>query len=322
MADKPSEESVASAGVPGGAGARLVYVMPEKFGHPTDDDEIDLREIWKVAWTRKWQIIVVTLLVTVASFAYGMLATKWYRAEVLLAPAEEKSAPSISGQLGGLAALAGVNIGGGDSVEAIATLRSRDFAREFIHDHGLLTVFFADQWNETSQRWLPEDPREHPDLRDGVKYFHENVLRVSEDPKTGLVNLAIEWSDPLVAAEWATIIVTRLNDRLRGRALRDAEVNVQFLQSELAKTNVVTLQQAIGRLLETELQKLMLARGNEEFGFRVLDFSEVPKRPIRPRLVVVLVFGVFLGFMVGIIFAFARHLLADRSDGSVSVKDR
>jgi hypothetical protein len=76
------------------------------------------------------------------------MAREWYRAEVLLAPADEKDSASLGGQLGGLAALAGVRVGsGGESAEAIAVLRSREFAREFIEDFDLLTVFFADEWD-------------------------------------------------------------------------------------------------------------------------------------------------------------------------------
>jgi uncharacterized protein involved in exopolysaccharide biosynthesis len=61
-----------------------------------------------------------------------------------------------------------------------------------------------------------------PDVRDAVKYFHKRVLKVSEEGSTGLVTLAIEWTDPDIAAEWASLLVRRLNDRLRERALQEA----------------------------------------------------------------------------------------------------
>src|SRR5690606_2767647 len=110
-----------------------------------------------------------------------------------------------------------------------------------------------------------------------IRYFDDNVRSISEDDETGLVTLTVEWIDPEIAAEWANILVERLNERMRRRALLEAESNVGYLQEELAKTGVVTLQQSISRLLESELQKLMLARGNEEFAFRVIDRAQVPK---------------------------------------------
>ena len=48
-------------------------------------------------------------------------------------------------------------------------------------------------------------------------------------------------------------------------------------------TNVVSLQQSIGRVLESEMQRLMLARGNEEFSFRIIDPAKPPKLPSEPK---------------------------------------
>ena len=131
-------------------------------------------------------------------------------------------------------------------------------------------IFCGEEWGAEKGRGLEEDPNERPDVRDGVKFFHEEVLDVGAARSTRLVTLAIEWTDPDVAAQWATILVQRLNDRLRETALREAQANVAYLQSEMAKTTLVTLQDSIGRLLESELPKLMLATGNEGFAFKIV----------------------------------------------------
>jgi len=115
-----------------------------------------------------------------------------------------------------------------------------------------------------------------PDVRDAVQYFEKRVRRVSEDRKTGLVSLVIEWKDPEAAAEWANELASQINRQTRERALETASSNIAYLQSEMKATSVVSLQQAIGRLLESEMQQLMLARGNEEFAFRVIDRAMVP----------------------------------------------
>jgi len=312
MTDKLPKGRAAPGDMSAAGGERLVYVMPEHFIHSAPDDEIDLRELWRAIWVGKRRVMAVTALFMGAAVAYAFLATEWYRAESLLAPAEERTAPSLPGQLGGLAALAGVSISGGDSVEAVATLKSRDFAREFIEDHGLVTVLLANEWDEVSQHWREKDPRKQPDVRDAVRYFHEKVLKVSEDRQTSLVTLAIEWKDPQLAAEWSTALAKRLNDRLREQALRDAEANVEYLRQELAATNVVALQQAMSSLLESELQKLMLARGNEEFAFRIIDKAEPPKESVRPRKALVVILGTMLGFLLGLAWVAFSHLLQSR----------
>lgn len=280
---------------------------PNNARQDLSDDEIRLAELWNIVWSGKWRIVGVTFVFALLSVVYALYATEWFRAEVLLAPAEERNVSPLQSQLGGIAALAGMSIGSGDSVEAVATLKSREFARGFIEEHGLLTVFFADEWDAAGQRWLVDNPRKQPDIRDAVRYFHEDILRVSEDRATGLVTLAIEWTDPVLAAEWATVLVNRLNARMRERALQEAETNVTYLQKELAQTNVVTLQQAVGRLLESELQKLMLARGTQEFAFRIIDSAEPPKRRARPKRVLVAIAGTLVGGVVSLIWIFLGH---------------
>jgi LPS O-antigen subunit length determinant protein (WzzB/FepE family) len=292
-----------------GGAERLVYVMPERA--TPDDDVFDLVALWNVLWLGKWPIIATTFLFTVASVILAISLTEWYRAEVLLAPSDASAVPAIGGQLGGLAALAGVSSGGGESAEALAILRSRDFARDFIEEFNLLEVFFADDWDEQTGKWRIPDEDDWPDQRDAIKFFHEDVLSVSEAFDTGLVTLAIEWTDPAIAAEWAMVLVERLNHRVRQRALLEAETNVAYLQGELTRTNIVTLQQAIGRLLEAEMQKLMLARGNEEFAFRIIDSAEIPKERSRPRRALIVMTGAILGGLLGVLFVVLRRRVGD-----------
>jgi len=266
----------------------------------TSGDRISVRQVWRILWRGKTTIIAATVVFALASVAYALLAKEIFRADALLAPANEQSSPMLGSQLGGLAALAGVDIGEESGVEALAVLKSREFARAFIEQYDLLPVFFEDDWDADEKRWQVDDPVDAPDIRDGVKYFHESILKVSEERSTGLVTLAVEWTDPDVAAEWASILVRRLNDRLRERALLEAETNVTYLQSEMGSTNLVALQESIGRLLETELQKLMLAKGNEEFAFKVLDPAVSPKQRVRPKRALTVIVGTLLGGLLGV----------------------
>ena len=307
MTDRPSNKGEGGKNGPIKASERVPPASQNEATGDLSADEIRLADLWNIVWSGKWLIVGVTFVFTLLSVAYAISATEWYRAEVLLAPAEERNATSLQNQLGGLAALTGVSIGSGDSVEAVATLNSREFAREFIEEYGLLTVFFADAWDAGSKRWLVDDPSKEPDIRDAVRYFHEEILRVSEDRATGLVTLAIEWTDPIQAAEWAGMLVDRLNAIMRARALKEAETNVTYLREELAQTNVVTLQQAVGRLLESELQKLMLARGTQEFAFRIIDSAEPPKRRVRPKRALIVIVGTLVGGMVALAWIFLGH---------------
>ena len=75
---------------------------------------------------------MIAAVFAIVSVGYALSLPNQYKATVLLAPAQEESGglSSALGQLGGLASLAGVNIGaggGGESKHAQEILKSRFF---------------------------------------------------------------------------------------------------------------------------------------------------------------------------------------------------
>src|ERR1700730_14028825 len=190
-----------------------------------DDEVLDLMSLSSKIWQGKWLIIGVTAAFTLSSAGLVLTLQSWYRAEVLVAPVRTKSAADLArpvGSLGALVSLAGLTLGGNTS-EPLAVLESRDLAREFVEQQNLLPVFFARRWDAKLARWTPADPQDWPDVRDGVKYLINAVRTVKEDKKTGLVTLTIEWKDAKTAADWANLYVDRANERIRARALREAQ---------------------------------------------------------------------------------------------------
>jgi len=290
--------------------------------HSSDitDEVIDLRAWIVLLWNGRWLAIGVISLCLLCGIGYGVLAKKWFLAEVVSIQADNKSLPSGLAQIGGLASLAGINIGTGTSSQApIAVLRSREFAREFIEDEHLLPVLLIDKWDAKAGKWRPSifgGPP--PDIRDAVRFFDRNVRTISEDKKTGLVTLSILWTDPEAAARWANLLMVRANARLRDRALSEADHNITYLKDELAATNIPQLQQSIGRTLENEMQKFMLAKGNEEFAFKIVDHAIPPKRKAKPQWSIV----IFSSIAIGTILSTALLWWRNSRVASRRVQDR
>jgi uncharacterized protein involved in exopolysaccharide biosynthesis len=297
----------------------------DNTSHEAADDEVlDLMALSSRIWQGKWLIVAVTAAFTLSSAVLILILTSWYRADVLLAPVRATSGDDLAGKLGGLAgiaSLAAMNVGGSTS-EPLAVLESRDLVREFIEQQNLLPVLFSRKWDAKLARWTPTDPQDSPDVRDGVKYFIDKVRTVTDDKKNGLVTLTIEWTDAKTAADWANLFVDRANERIRARALKEAQTHVDFLQHELTTTSVVTLEQSIGRLLDIELQKLMLARENEEFAFRVIDRAEVPKWPVWPKRVLVVALATLFGGVLSIYLVFLRDAIRRRRSDAASLSLR
>ena len=81
------------------------------------DDEIDLAELWRAIWAGKFTIIIISMLFAVASVLFALSKPNIYKASAILAPAASESGAgglgALAGQFGGLASMAGINLGGG-----------------------------------------------------------------------------------------------------------------------------------------------------------------------------------------------------------------
>jgi uncharacterized protein involved in exopolysaccharide biosynthesis len=293
---------------------RMANSMMHAGGQPDRDEGPNLFEVGALLWANRRILIATTVVMVGLSLIYVAVARNWYRAEVLMKLADQRQNQGLlgglsGGALGGLASLAGIDFGGETkSAEPLAVLKSREFAESFIKDLNLLPVFFRHDWDASAKRWKSPDMDKQPDIRDGIRYFEKNILTIKEDKKTGLITLSVDWTDPATAAAWADLLVERANDRMRQRAIADADGSLRYLKQELAAATVLALQQSIARVLEFDLQKLALANADKEYAFRVIDHAQVPKRKWveHPHRVLIVLGAFLLGVLGSGAFVLAR----------------
>jgi uncharacterized protein involved in exopolysaccharide biosynthesis len=281
------------------------------------DGDADLRVLAALLWSGRWWILLSTTVFVVALGAAAQLMTPIYRATAVLVPARVEggmgSLGSALGQFGGLAALAGVDLSSDSSTteEALAVLQSREFTERFIVENELLPKFFNSKWDSNAKRWSV-GADDQPTLAEGYKYFDRRVRVVTQDAKTGLIRVQIEWRDPLEAASWANELVALLNAEMRARAIANSSASVGYLEKELEATMTVVVKEAIGRLMETQITQRMLANVTHEYAFRVVD-KALPPDPddiAKPQKLVMVVMGAAIGFLIGVVAVFllrGRH---------------
>jgi len=264
--------------------------MDVALNKPATKDEMSLRELLEELWRGRLLIGSITLTFTFLIGVAAFLLPKTYEAKVVLAPVantpgEGSLSPlgALASQFGGLASLAGISLSGGSKrAESVAVLQSDVLTEKYIHDNNLLPVLYAKQWDAAKQGWRVSDPEDVPTLWKAGERFKKQIRTIDTDTKTGLVTLTIAWSDPATAARWANGLVKMANDYLRAKAIAESERDIAYLDEEAAKTTVVEARQAIFTVLQSELNKSMLARGTDEYAFRVLDPAIAPERAARP----------------------------------------
>ena len=286
-------------------------------------DEISLRDLFGVLWSRRWLIVLVTAASALIGVATALLLPEKFESSVVLVPAGDESGGKLGGagallsQFGGLASLGGISLGGGGGrkSEALATLSSAALTEAFIRERNLLPILYEDDWDAERKAWTITEPEKQPTPWKAERLFREKIRVVSEEKKTGLVTLTITWSDPELAAQWASELVARTNATLRARAIREAQRSLDYLNEQLKKTSVVELQTAIYGLIENQIKQIMVANGSEEFAFRVIDPPRVSEKRSSPKRGVIVILSTFLGgvLALGLAFALPRKRRPERA---------
>ncbi|KOF33825.1 MULTISPECIES: Wzz/FepE/Etk N-terminal domain-containing protein [Vibrio] len=295
------------------------------------DDEIDLRELFKALWKGKWIIIATTFVFAVGAVLYALSLPNIYKADALLAPAESSNGGGLSkmaGQLGGLAALAGVNLGAGESSQtdlAVQVMKSRQFVEAFINKHDLLVPLMATKdwdlennklildeelYNPDTGEWLREPKGlrgSTPTAQEAFEVFSKEVLSVSQDQESGLYTVSVKNYSPYIAQQWVNWLIEDINQVMRERTIAETSQNLAYLNAQLKKTAVADMQSTFYKLIEEQTKSLMLAEVQEEFVFKVIDPAVIPEIKDAPKRALICVLGTILGGLCGIAFVLAMY---------------
>ena len=294
------------------------------------DDEINLRELFTVLWVGKIKIIAVTAMFAILSVFYALSVPNQYKASVSLVPAQQQSG-GISGalaQLGGIASLAGVSLGSGDSSEsqiAQRIMQSWSFIDDFIKSNNLeIDIFAAEGWDRASGKlnidedlynsgttqWLVKNEETNkvgmPSSWRLFETFTE-ILSVSEDKKTGLVSMSIEYYSPQIAKQWLDMYISAINKHMQERQMAKVTRNIEYLEAQIAKTTIAEMQEVFYTIIEEQLKSKMLAEANPDYAFVAVSPTMVPEQKSQPKRALICILGTLLGGMLSVLLVLIMH---------------
>jgi len=294
----------------------------------SNDNDVHLFELWHDLWSRRWLILVVICVLTIAAIVVAATAEPVYRSSIVIMKADTQEQKGILGSLasgfggfGGFLPQGFLGGGGDESLEAAAILLSRAFTESFIVDQNLLPILFSDKWDPERGDW--RDPQNVPSMNRAFSLFDSEIRRLDEDEYFGTLTLTVEWHDRELAARWANLMVERLNERLRSTAVFEAESSLQYLNEELQKASILNLREAIYVLVQDQINKIMLANVRKEYAFKVIDPAVVADEGafVWPRRFLLICLGLIVGLSIGIFVALllgaierARRQFLERSE--------
>ncbi|MBE0421302.1 LPS O-antigen length regulator [Pseudoalteromonas nigrifaciens] len=296
------------------------------------DDEIDLRELFAVIWQGKWLIIAITTLFAVASVVYAINQPNIYKSEALLAPAEQEGSgglAGLAGQFGGLASLAGVNLGGGSSNKAqlaIEVLKSRQFTSDFIQKHNILpdlmaaktwdmqtnTVVYNNEiYDAQNNKWVREVDapfKPKPSMQEAYKEFSE-ILSASTDKESGMVKIAIDHVSPYVAQQWVEWLIQDINKTMKQRDVLEALKSTDFLTQQLEQTKIADIRAVLYKLVEEQTKTIMFAKVRDEYVFKTIDPAIISEKKHKPSRAIICIIGLLLGGFLGGVVVLIRYFI-------------
>ncbi|MFB2726371.1 Wzz/FepE/Etk N-terminal domain-containing protein [Shewanella mangrovisoli] len=308
------------------------YQSDARFSR-VQEDEIDLRELFSVIWKGKWFIIVITAVFAVASVGFAILQPNIYKSEALLAPASEEQGGGLSAlasQFGGLASLAGVNLGGKGGADktqlAIEVLKSRQFTSEFIQKHNILAELMAakkwdrdndkiiydpELYNEKTNTWVRDVKppfKPEPSMQEAYKEFSK-MIAVNKDKETAMVTISVEHLSPTLAQQWVTWLIEDINKVMKERDVAEANRSSEFLNKQIALTNVADIKTVLYKLIEEQAKTIMFAEVRDEYVFKTIDPALAPEEKSKPKRALICVLGTMLGGMLGIMVVLVRYFM-------------
>ena len=314
---------------------------PSWQGVVASDDEIDLMELVAALWRGKWWILATTALGAVIAVGVALWLPNVYRAEALLAPSSEQQGGGLSalaGQFGGLASLAGINLGGEKADKtaiAVEIAKSRQFVSQFVRTHHLEIPLMAVEgvkpdgtlivdssiYNEERHQWVRKPkPGRHSEPSDLelVESFNK-LASIALDKKSGLATVAVEYYSPQMAKQWVDWLVSDLNATMKARDQAETARNIAYLKAQLEKTAVADMQTVFYKLIEEQTKTQMLAEVNPEYVFKTLDPAVVPEEKAKPKRALIAVLGTVLGGMAGVLIVLVRYALRRRESNTTSL---
>lgn len=281
-------------------------------------DSFDLLGVLLLLWQEKWKVIIGATLMGVLSALVSLQLPNTFVANSLLAPRESSEGAGglgqIANQLGGLASFTGLEMGGGqqvrDSTIAIETVRSLAFFTDYIYEKmvkelvavegwkgGDGLIYDSDIFDVSNGKWS----KGKPSAQNAYGYYWESVL-IEEDPKTKLITLSVTHYSPRVAKNLADLVITSINEKMRSLDVAEAEMSIAYLSEQRGKTNIVSLDQIFGKLIEDQTKKIMLANVSKDYVFRVIEPPVVPEGKSGPsRGLIVIVSTILSGFFCSLI---------------------
>lgn len=329
--DSPDSLSTTNASLGDTAMLQQQMLFAQMQQKQSQDSDVNLAELWRAIWAGKLTVIIICFMFAIGSILFALSQPNVYKASAILAPASNEGGAgglaALAGQFGGLASMAGINLGSGQSDKtalALEIIKSRSFIQRFIAKHDLMIpIMAAESWDiatdtliinkeifdQTTNQWLrkvkaPKKPQ--PSLWEAYSEFSD-LLIVSQDKNTGMITLELEYFSPAMAQQWLSWLISDVNEFIRNQDQKEAQDSIDYLTKQLESIHVSSMETVFYQLIEEQTKNMMLTKVKAEYVLKTIDPAQVPEEKSKPKRALIVVLGTILGLIISIIIVLIRY---------------
>jgi uncharacterized protein involved in exopolysaccharide biosynthesis len=313
-----------------------------------EEDEIDLKELFSTIWNNKFKIIFLSILFTSLALIYAIITPNSYTSQTILIP-KDQDKPSLPSGASALAAMAGINLGGGGGIDMAAMFKTLkddfNFNREIIKRYRLVDRLDFDNMSK-NMVFVLNGEKMRRDIREFFKSEDKNVsidekifdthkklkniISVSTDKESGAITLSATLQDRFLAKELVDIYLREMSEYIKKLDFKEMDDQLNYYQSELASTTNLDLKQNITDLISALVKRRVLSQAGEYYMVKQLTKPEVAyikdkTKPKRALIIVVafitsIILGIFLVFFLEFLHAQEEEESPDESKGEENDK--
>ncbi len=301
-----------------------------------EEDEIDLRELWQTILRGKKIILALVVVVLSLTVVYALKLPNVYKSEMILIPTAKDSGPSLGG-LGGLAAMAGVSIGGGGSmtpdVAFNSLLNNYEFMSKFVLKNKILEHYSAEDADKNyvfalGIRGVYDFFKSSPDAAE-VKNQADEVFSVvkkvrssfsiASDKKTALITISYMDSDRTYPPKVINAFLKDASKYLVDNNLRIINNKLHYFQKEMQKVDGFELRKSLSVMISKILQDKVMMQSKVYYQCDVLTEPSVAyiKDKSKPKRSLIVIVAFVTSIILGIFLVFFLEFIK-KEEGKVS----
>ena len=289
-----------------------------------EEDEIDLKELFETIMKYKKQIAITVSVITFITLIFLIISPNYYKSEVTLSP--QGSQKSVGGGLSSLAALAGVNIGGGNGMDPFTmmktTLENATFQNLVIKKYDLekklthlknVVYPFGLSFSEEDDSLKDKSEKEKLYL---IRKKLKKIISISSDKKTNLITLSATCKDRFLAKELVDEILKELTSYIKQRDMKNIDSQIFYYKKELQRSTDVSLKEQLSKSLSGLMQKRVFSQANDYYFVSKVTDNTVSyvKEKVKPKRALILIVAFITSFILAIFGVFFWEFIKKQKD--------